>query len=182
MSLWPEARSYCGPSSCMTAAKPLEQMTLTSAARAPVAIAPIAMAAVSFKNLMAFSRKELFACSNALTDQPFSVTVCGETDRLCSRVHPGNRQKFPGIETGAADQRAVHVVDCHQLLGIRRLHRAAVEDAYPLRRPRKPRGEPFADEAVDLSDIGRRRGEAGADRPYGLISDDEVLGGRVVGN
>src|SRR5882672_9912815 len=157
-------------------------MTLMSAARAHVAVTPIAMAAVSFKNLMASSGKSFLLVPMALTDQPFSVTVCAEADRACSRVHPGNRQKFPGIETGAADQRAVHVVDCHQLLGIRRLHRAAVEDAYPLGGRRKPRGQPLADEAVDLGDVGRCRREPGADRPYGLVGNDEVLGGRAVWN
>src|SRR5579871_2060664 len=49
------------------------------------------------------------------------------------RVHPGNRQELLSLEARAADQRAVHIVDRQQLLGVRRLHRTAVEDADPLR-------------------------------------------------
>jgi hypothetical protein len=41
-------------------------MTLMSAALAHVAIAAMAMASASFKNLMASSRKQLLACSNGI--------------------------------------------------------------------------------------------------------------------
>src|SRR5262249_6472470 len=157
-----------------------------------------AATAVMFKNLMNSSRNESNVVSRVARME--GPTLCGPVIRdrrlrsyrgrprislalhpgyepaARSRVDPGNRQKFFRIQPGAAAQRAVNISDRHQLLGIRRLHRAAVQDAYALRGPWKPCGEPLADEAVDLGDVGWRRGEPGADRPYGLIGNDKVLG------
>src|SRR5260221_5063470 len=94
----------------------------------------------------------------------------------------GNRQKLLRLEAGAADQGAIHVGYRHQFLGVRRLHRAPVENADPLPGRWKPRREPLADEAVHLGHIGGCRGEPGADRPYGLVRDDKVLRSRAIRN
>src|SRR5947209_13942559 len=41
----------------------------------------------------------------------------------------GNRKEIGGLQAGATDQRAVDVGNRHQLRGIRRLDRAAIENA-----------------------------------------------------
>ena len=69
----------------------------------------------------------------------------------------------------------------HQFRGVRRLHRAAVENADRLAPPPPYRAASrLADEAVHLGDVGRGRRQAGADRPDRLIGDHQVGAGRAI--
>src|SRR3954471_20482256 len=76
-----------------------------------------------------------------------------------------NRQKIRGLQAGAADQRAVDIRHRHQFFRIRRLYRAAVENADLATFGLEAAGEGTTDEAMNLLDIGRRRRQPGADRP-----------------
>src|SRR5262245_51786269 len=97
-----------------------------------------------------------------------------------SAVRAGDRQELVGLQARAADQRAVDIGDVHELLGIHRLYRAAVEDADALPLRSEARYEPLADKAVDFGDVARRRRKPAADRPNWLIGNDQVPGGRAV--
>ena len=70
------------------------------------------------------------------------------------------------VERGAADERAVHVRQPEQDTRVLGLHRAAVEHGRVVQR---------LDERVGLLRDLRRRGLPGADRPHGLVGDDEPL-------
>src|SRR5215470_13370097 len=128
----------------MTALKPLEEMTLMSAACAPITIAAIAIAAaVIFNTLMGSSLERRHICTmykpkravSALTRVFDAVWrnlgrhgwsepgVMGRKSGaacalLSDRTRPRNRQKLVRLETGSADQCAAHVGDCHELIGI----------------------------------------------------------------
>src|SRR5581483_979066 len=72
------------------------------------------------------------------------------------------------VEGGAADERAVDVRLLEQARGVVGLDRAAIEDGDV---------EERLDERVRRLGQLRRRGPAGADRPDGLVGDDEPLVG-----
>ena len=50
----------------------------------------------------------------------------------------------------------------------------------PAALPRRSARQPLADEGVHLGDVGRRRRQAGADRPDRLVGDHQIGGGRAV--
>src|SRR5919197_3003004 len=93
-----------------------------------------------------------------------------------SAVDAGNGQKLVRLETRAAHQRAVNVSNAHQLLGIRRLDRSAVQDTRGLPLLCEPRLQALTDEPVHLGDIGRRRRQPGADRPDRLVGKQQIFG------
>ena len=68
----------------------------------------------------------------------------------------------------------------HQFLGVRRLHRAAVEDAHRLPGRAVALDDPLADEFMGLRHVGGGRRQAGADGPDRLIGDHQIGGGHAV--
>lgn len=92
-------------------------------------------------------------------------------------VSPADPQKVFRDEARAAHQRPVDVLDRHQLTGVAGLDRAAVEDADLGALGAGHLVEHLAQRRVDLGDLLRGRGAAGADRPDRLVGDHRVLGG-----
>src|SRR5208282_4399790 len=68
-------------------------------------------------------------------------------------VNPRDRQEFVRLEARAAHQRSIDVLDPQEFLRVRRIHRAAVEDADALPGLAVAGAEPLADGAVHLADI-----------------------------
>ncbi len=86
-------------------------------------------------------------------------------------------QERIGLQRGAADQGAVDVGEGHQALDVVGLDAAAVEDAQRVRDGLAVlRGDPRADEGVDLLGLLGGRDLAGADRPDRLVGDHHLLG------
>src|SRR5881394_3761839 len=81
----------------------------------------------------------------------------------------GNGPEIFGFEAGAADERAIDVVERQDLAGILRVDRAAVEDT-------RACGYAGADRGVHFTDVGHCGGQPGADRPDRLIGDDQRVG------
>src|ERR1700680_2733338 len=72
--------------------------------------------------------------------------------RCC--VYPGGGQELLRLQAGAADQRPVNVIDPHELAGVRRLHRAPVEDANGVAFRAVTADQPLADEPLRRRAIG----------------------------
>src|SRR5436190_14136451 len=70
----------------------------------------------------------------------------------------GNGPEIFGFEAGAADERAIDLVERQDFAGVLRVDRAAVED------PRAG-GNAGADRGVHFADVGHRRSQPGTDRP-----------------
>src|SRR5580704_6843517 len=160
-SLFPVAFSNCGPSSSITAFSALPPRSFMSAAWVAVVASGnpnTAMTAIARWIFMASSRA--------------AGLGAGGKGRLA--VNRCNRQELVSLEAGAADQRAVDIVDAEQLLGIRRLDGAAVENPNALPGIAITGAKPLADEAVHVENIVLGRRHAGADRPDRLIGDDEI--------
>ena len=67
-----------------------------------------------------------------------------------------NRKEIGGLEASPADQGAVDVGDIKQFLRVRRLDRAAIEDAHLAAVGLETAGEGIANEFVDLLDVLRQ--------------------------
>src|ERR1700690_2246101 len=70
-------------------------------------------------------------------------------------------EEILGFQAGAADQCAIHIANCEQFLGIRRLHRAAIEDADSAAFSAETLRELATDEGMHLGDVRRRRRQPG---------------------
>src|SRR5581483_4393620 len=113
------------------------------------------------------------------TGAALNGSMCALAHASCaSAVNAGDRQKFFGCEARAADQGAVDIINRHQLRGVVRLHRSAIEDADLLCRLTIAGGERLANEAVHIGDVSRRWRQSGTDRPDRLVGDGEI--GRAV--
>src|ERR1700685_2830950 len=160
-SLFSVAFSNCGPRSSITALSALPSKSFMSAAWAAL----VGSGSPS-KPMTAIARWIFMAFSRAADLER------GRQARLA--VNGRYRQELVGLEAGAADQRAVDVVDVEQCFGIGRLDRAAVENTNALPGLAITRAKPLADEAVHVENIVPGRRHAGADRPDRLIGDDEI--------
>ena len=94
-------------------------------------------------------------------------------------LEPDDARELVDVEARAADEGAVDVRLAHERRDVRRLHRAAVEDARR-RRPHPPEqlGDERAKRRADLLGLLGRRRLAGADRPDRLVGDDDVASRR----
>jgi len=70
---------------------------------------------------------------------------------IASAVCSGDAEKVFGLEARAADQCAIDVRHCHQLRGVRRFHRAAIEDTDGFSRIAIPQCETLANERMGLA-------------------------------
>src|SRR5580704_250700 len=109
-------------------------------------------------------------------DQFAAVRVHGFRDSSCGRSRNdelfaslGDRPEILGLEAGAADQRAVDLVEAEDLGGVLRVDRTAVKDA-------RASGNLTADRAMHAGHVGERWGPPGADRPDRLVGNDETRG------
>src|SRR5262245_53052294 len=83
-------------------------------------------------------------------------------------------EKRAEIEARAADQRAVHVLQRHQLPDVVGLDAATIQDVAEFGGLRsKPLAQPLPDVRVRLRGLRRRRVAAGADGPDRLVGDDQ---------
>src|SRR5215208_467374 len=90
-------------------------------------------------------------------------------------IRPRDPQEIRRDEAGAADKRPVDVLNREQLLGVRWLDRAAVEDADACRFGlADDPAQLVAYEGVHLGNVCRRRGQPGADCPNRLVGDHET--------
>ena len=80
----------------------------------------------------------------------------------------------PGVEAGAADERAVDVGQRQQLLGVLGLQRAAVEDPHRLAGVLVDALDERTHEGDRLLRLLRRRAAARADRPDRLVGHDDL--------
>src|SRR5262249_58047660 len=124
-SLCSDVFSNCGPSSCNVVFRAFEANTLISAqCAAPAAKTANTMtcAATSARFiLMASSRDRCFVAAR-------NRMPAADVRRASLAVHAGDGQEFVGLEAGPAHQRTVDVGHAQELLGIRGLDRAAVEN------------------------------------------------------
>ncbi|MPN47261.1 hypothetical protein SDC9_194863 [bioreactor metagenome] len=87
-----------------------------------------------------------------------------------------DRRKVGGFQRSAADQAAVDIRHAQQLVGIFGVHAAAVLDGACLGvRLAVQRSDDATDGLADLLRLLGSGGEAGADGPDGLVSDDDVF-------